>query len=59
MISLLITPIALPTFLYAEKAIDGNTGGEIMLQGIYQNYYGDTVTVTAKLKVPKDAYAGD
>ena len=52
------SPEALPTFLYAEKEIDGHIGGQITLLGIYKNYYGDEVTVTAKLTIPKDAYTG-
>jgi hypothetical protein len=52
------TLTALPSELYIEKQIDGKLGGKVILQGVYQNYYGDTVTVTATLEVPKDAYTG-
>ena len=52
------TLTALPSELYSEKQIDGIQGGKVILQGVYQNYYGDTVTVTATLEVPKDAFTG-
>ncbi len=44
--------------LYIEKEIDGKEGGKSFFREIYENYYGDTVTVTATLEVPKDAYTG-
>ena len=45
-----------PRELYIEKEIDGEIGSKITLEGIYQNYFGDTVTVKATITVPAGAY---
>jgi hypothetical protein len=48
--------ILYPHELYIEKEIDGEIGGKFTLEGIYQNYFGDTVTIKATISVPAGAY---
>jgi hypothetical protein len=50
------SPTALPSELYVEQEIDGGIGGKVTLEGLYLNYYGDSVTVKATLTIPAGAY---
>jgi hypothetical protein len=47
-----------PLELYAEKAINGTTGGFVELNGQFINAYGDVVTVDAKLTIPSNSFFG-
>lgn len=47
-----------PLELFAEKAINGTTGGSVELNGQFVNAYGDVVNVDAKLTIPSNSFFG-